>query len=236
MRRHCIILAGGEGTRFDNALPKQFLSLGGEPIVVRTVKRVLAYGGFATVVVAVHAKWMIRFGGMLEAAGIDRRKIRVVRGGPQRNDSMANGLQKLLKLGVPRDDVVVVCDAVRPFVTTALLNRCADEAAFYGASVAVVPAVDTMLEVDGGVVVSVPRRSRMFNGQTPCGARVGILARALESGWENDNDAITGTAQLLLRSGATVMTFPGAQTNFKITTAEDLRRAETMLALSDRSD
>ena len=234
MRRHCIILAGGEGTRFDNALPKQFLSLGGEPIVVRTVRRVLACGRFATVVVAVHAKWMIRFSGMLEAAGVDRRKVRVVRGGPLRNDSMANGLQKLLKLGVPEDDVVVVCDAVRPFVTTALLNRCADEAAIYGASVAVVPAVDTMLEVEGGVVVSVPRRSRMFHGQTPCGARVGILVRALESGRGNDGDVITGTAQLLLRSGVTVMTFPGAQTNFKITTADDLRRAETLLA--SRSD
>lgn len=230
MKRHCIILAGGEGTRLGSALPKQFLSLGGEPIVVRTVRRVLACGRFATIVVAVHAKWMIRFSGMLEAAGIDRRKVRVVRGGPLRNDSMANALQKLRKLGVPADDVVVVCDAVRPFVTTALLNRCADEAGIYGASVAVVPAVDTMLEVEGGVVVSVPRRSRMFNGQTPCGARVGILGRALESKWEKGDDEITGTAQLLLRSGATVMTFPGAQTNFKITTNEDLKRAETLLA------
>ena len=230
MKRHCIVLAGGEGTRFDNALPKQFLSLGGEPIVVRTVKRVLECGKFATVVVAVHAKWMIRFSGMLEAAGVDRRKVRVVRGGPSRNDSMANALQKLMKLGVPEDDVVVVCDAVRPFVTSALLNRCADEAGTYGASVAVVPAVDTMLEVDGGVVVSVPRRSRMFNGQTPCGARVGILERALASGWEKDRDAITGTAQLLLRSGVMVMTFPGAQTNFKITTNDDLKKAEMMLA------
>lgn len=230
MKRHCIILAGGEGTRFDNALPKQFLSLGGEPIVVRTVKRVLECGKFATVVVAVHAKWMIRFSGMLEAAGVDRRKVRVVRGGPSRNDSMANALQKLMKLGVPEDDVVVVCDAVRPFVTSALLNRCADEAGTYGASVAVVPAVDTMLEVDGGVVVSVPRRSRMFNGQTPCGARVGIHERALASGWEKDRDAITGTAQLLLRSGVMVMTFPGAQTNFKITTNDDLKKAEMMLA------
>lgn len=213
-----------------NVLPKQFLSLGGEPIVVRTVKRVLACERFATVVIAVHAKWMIRFAGMLEAAGIDRRKVRVVRGGPLRNDSMANALQKLRKLGIPKDDVVVVCDAVRPFVSAALLNRCADEAAIYGASVAVVPAVDTMLEVEGGIVVDVPRRSRMFNGQTPCGARVGILGQALEAKREMGDDEITGTAQLLLRSGATVMTFPGAQTNFKITTSEDLRRAETLLA------
>lgn len=230
MKRHCIILAGGEGSRLGSVLPKQFLSLGGEPIVVRTVKRVLECKKFATVVIAVHAKWMIRFSGMLEAAGIDRRKVRVVRGGPLRNDSLANAFQKLKKLGALADEVVVVCDAVRPFVTTALLNRCADEAGIYGASVAVVPAVDTMLEVDGGVIVSVPRRSRMFHGQTPCGARVGILERALESRWEKGSDVITGTAQLLLRSGVMVMTFPGTQANFKITTSEDLKRAETMLA------
>lgn len=228
MKAYCMILAGGFGSRVGGAIPKQFQPVGGVPIVVRTLSRVLGCRAFERIVVALHPDWTDRFAEMLASQGVASDRIRIVSGGGTRNDSMRNALRGLRTDGAGDGDVVVVCDAVRPFVTVALLESCVEATRATGACVATVPAVDTMLIVENGRVTSVPPRNRLFHGQTPCGATVAVLEKALEG--VPDSEAVTGTAQLLALSGADVRAFPGSPDNFKITTPEDMVRAERMVA------
>lgn len=233
MNAYALVLAGGSGVRCGARIPKQFLPVGGIPIVVRTLGRVLACEAFKEVVVAVHPDWEGRLRTMLAEAHMGESRIVVAEGGASRNDSMRNAVAAIRGRGAADDDVVVVCDAVRPGVSVALLDVCVAGTREAGACVATLPAVDTMLEVEDGVVVSVPPRERLFHGQTPCGARLSLLEHAL--GRDDLGAKITGTAQLLVLDGATVRAIPGSPDNFKITTPEDLLRAERMLAPGSES-
>lgn len=229
MKAYCVVLAGGAGVRMGGKTPKQFLTLGGEPIVVRTVRSVLRCVSFARVAVVYPGDWQRQGEDALAAGGIDRSRVVVVRGGESRNESTMRGLEALRADGAADDDVAVVCDGVRPFVSLRLLEDCISETKRHGACIAAVPAIDSMLEVEDGRIVAVPRRARLFHGQTPCGAFVGVLERALRESAASGGGA-AGTAQLLFESGIGVSTFPGDQLNFKITTVEDLRRAESVLS------
>lgn len=230
MKAYCAILAGGTGTRMGGDIPKQFLSIGGQPIIVWTLKRVLSCKKIERIVVAVHKDWETRLLEMLSTAGIDMERVIVTLGGRERHDSIHNALKAIHNyLPVNEDDVVVIHDAVRPFVSTRILEDSIKAAAVYGACVATIPAVDTMLKVESGAVVAVPPRSTLYHGQAPDSARILILERALESLTDDERKTITGTAQILVVKGFPVKAIQGDSRNIKITTPADMEIAERIL-------
>ena len=95
---------------------------------------------------------------------------------------------------------------------------------------AVLPAVDTMLEVSDGMVVAVPSRARIFHGQAPDSARILLLERAINDLSAEERRVITGTAQILVAKGIPVRTISGDRYNMKITTPADIEIAESFLA------
>ena len=163
-----------------------------------------------------------------------KKPIQVVEGGEHRQDSVANALAAL---NAAEDDIVLVHDAVRPFVTDETIEGVIEAVKKYGAAIAGIPAIDTVKQVDrtadGAVVLATVPRERMVMAQTPQGFRFGLLKKAFD---EAGADGFLGTdeASLIERAGGTVHVVMGSPRNLKITTPGDLELAEFILTQESR--
>ncbi len=234
-----IIPAAGLGTRMsavsagDRSKSKQFLELQGTPILIHTLRKFAANRRVDEIVVALRKNEIAGFQKLAEAAGINK-PLRVVEGGEHRQDSVANALAAL---NASEDDIVLVHDAVRPFVTDETIEGVIEAVKKYDAAIAGVPAVDTVKQVDrtsdGAVVLATVPRERMVMAQTPQGFRFGLLKKAFD---EAGADGFLGTdeASLIERAGGTVHVVMGSARNLKITTPGDLELAEFILTQESR--
>lgn len=225
-----ILLAGGDGNRFGGEVPKQFLRLAGEEILLRSVQA-LASAQIDELVVVAHIRWIKETERIVALAG-DRIPMRVVEGGGSRNESTWNGLMALTS---GDDDVVVVHDAVRPLLPHDVLRRSIDPVVdgLADGTDTVIPSADTLVIVEGGVVVEIPDRSRYRRGQTPQVFRKGVLVRAYEAARAAGDMAATDDCSLVLRHvpGARILAVPGDEVNLKITTRLDMVMADRMIQL-----
>lgn len=224
------------------ALPsKQFAELGGVPILVHTLRKFLGSPHVHEVYIALRRPEAEQFLPTLEKELISAREkwgtawgpgklVRVVEGGEHRQHSVANALAMV---NAAADDVVLVHDAVRPFVDGEIIRSVIAAATKHGAAIAGVPAVDTVKQVDrtaeGAIVTSTVPRERVVMAQTPQGFRFAVLKKAFD---EAQADGFTGTdeASLVERSGHEVAVVMGSPRNIKITTPADLELAEFYLA------
>jgi 2-C-methyl-D-erythritol 4-phosphate cytidylyltransferase len=213
------------------APPKQFLTIGGEPILIHSLRAFLAVDRVDQIYVAVRAQEIARVRQQIEDAGMGLcARIFLVEGGANRQDSVSKALKAL---PAEADDVVLVHDAVRPLIDEATIDRTIDAVLKHGAAIVGLPAVDTIKQVertaDGALVSSTIPRERVVYAQTPQGACYASLKRAFD---EADTDEFLGTdeASLLERAGVPVMVVAGSARNFKITQPGDLELAEFYLA------
>jgi 2-C-methyl-D-erythritol 4-phosphate cytidylyltransferase len=164
-----------------------------------------------------------------EAPEILRKKTVLLEGGENRQQSVANALAAI---SADANDVVLVHDAVRPFVNAEIIHDVIAAAAKYGAAIVGVPAVDTVKQVErtaeGAIIKATIPREKIVLAQTPQGFRYGILKRAFD---EAITDGFIGTdeASLVERSGQQVSVVMGSPRNMKITTPADLELAEYYL-------
>ncbi len=210
------------------AAPKQFLSVGGVPVLVRSLRAFLEVPRVDAVCVAVRAAEMERVKAQVEEFGLLGR-VHVVEGGDSRQDSVANALAALES---SEEDVVLVHDAVRPLIDPATIDRTIDAVEKHGAAIVGLPAVDTIKQVertaDGAIITATVPRERVVLAQTPQGARVGLLRQAFAEA-KADGFAGTDEASLLERAGIEVAVVPGSAKNFKITQPGDIELAEFYL-------
>jgi 2-C-methyl-D-erythritol 4-phosphate cytidylyltransferase len=208
--------------------PKQFLEIGGVPVLVRSVRAFLAVPRVDAVCVAVRAQERERVQAQLVEFKLGPR-VHMVEGGDHRQESVGNAL---LALECDADDVVLVHDAVRPLIDPATIERTIDAIVKHGAAIVGMPAVDTIKQVertaDGAIVTATIPRERVVHAQTPQGARFGLLRRAYT---EASDDGFEGTdeASLLERAGIEVTVVQGSKKNFKITQPGDIELAEFYL-------
>jgi 2-C-methyl-D-erythritol 4-phosphate cytidylyltransferase len=233
MRVYVILPAAGIGTRMSAggdkpAAAKQFLTIGGVPVLVHCLRAFDAVSRVAEVLVAVRAAEMERVAALIARFGLDG-KVRVVEGGENRQGSVANALEALQ---CDDDDVVLVHDAVRPLIDVATIERTIDAIEKHGAAIVGLPAVDTIKQVertaDGAIVTSTIPRERVVQAQTPQGARFGLLRKAFAEAIA-DEFAGTDEASVLERAGVQVWVVAGSARNFKITQPGDLELAEFYL-------
>jgi 2-C-methyl-D-erythritol 4-phosphate cytidylyltransferase len=234
-----IIPAAGLGTRMSAASAsqksktKQFFELGGTPILFHTLRKFANAGVVDEIIVALRKSETAGFLKQVDAEGF-KKPIRVVEGGEHRQHSVANALAAL---DAAPDDIVLIHDAVRPFVESATITGVVEAVKKYGAAIAGVPAVDTVKQVDrtadGAVVIATVPRERMVMAQTPQGFRFSVLKRAFD---EAGADGFLGTdeASLIERSGGTVHVVMGSPRNLKITAPGDLALAEFYLSQEGR--
>jgi 2-C-methyl-D-erythritol 4-phosphate cytidylyltransferase len=224
--------AGAGSSGVGAATPKQFLSLGGVPMLVHSLRAFLAVERVAAIYVAVRATEMERVRVQVTEYGLGA-KVQVVEGGDIRQQSVANALTRLVaETGCGADDVVLVHDAARPLIDSETIDRTIDAIAESGAAIVGLPAVDTIKQVErtahGAIITATIPRERIVQAQTPQGAKCGLLHRAFE---EAERDEFIGTdeASLLERAGIEVAVVAGSARNFKVTQPGDLDLAEFYL-------
>jgi len=241
MKIVAIIPAAGLGTRM--AAPpkpgkkpgpsKQFTEIGGVPILILTLRKFAATEAVKEIYVALPKGEIEPFRIRVELESFAKR-VQLLEGGENRQQSVANALAKVQADG---EDIVLVHDAVRPFVDAEIIRSVIEAAQKHGAAIAGVPAVDTVKQVErtaeGAIVTSTIPRERVVQVQTPQGFRFALLQKAFE---EAQADGFTGTdeASLVERAGHEVAVVMGSARNIKITTPADLELAEFYLAQEKR--
>jgi 2-C-methyl-D-erythritol 4-phosphate cytidylyltransferase len=240
MKVVAIIPAAGLGTRMASArgakgkkpaATKQFSELGGTPILIHTLRKFVASAEVSEIYIALRGNEIEGFRGRLEKGAKDilKKKIHLVEGGEHRQHSVANALSSV---SAANDDVVLVHDAVRPFVTEEIIHDVIRAAQKYGAAIAGLPAVDTVKQVertaDGALITATLPRERVVLAQTPQGFRYDVLKKAFD---EAAADGFVGTdeAALVERSGQPVAVVMGSPKNIKITAPADMELAEFYL-------
>lgn len=205
---------------------KQYMELAGEPLLLHALRPILAHPGVEWVVVALPEDDVARPPPWLER--LDAR-LRIVAGGTDRSDSVASGLAAVPAAA----DVVLVHDAARPLVTSAIVRRTVAAAAGGVGAIAAVPIADTVKEVDADRrVVGTLDRRRLYRAQTPQAFPRALLVEA-HRGAAADGVIATDDAALVERYGGTVVVVEGDATNLKVTSPMDLVMAEALLRARD---
>ena len=229
IKNYAIILAGGVGKRMgDISLPKQFLEICGIPVIILTIRNIIDSGLFKALYIAIHPDWREYLEQLLRNHGLFDN-IKIINGGKERNDSIENALDSLKIDGINNDDIVVIHDAVRPFITKELLQNAITQTARFGATVAIFPAKDTMIISNNGVALSMPNRDKIYHGQAPDSFKFALIYNALKSLSDDEKRTITGTAQICAKKHIKIHTFLGDEKNIKITTIMDLFLAKAIL-------
>ncbi len=222
-----VIVAAGKGERLGAAVPKAFFEIAGQTLLRHAASRILGAKGLAQLVVAAPADRLDLTRSQIEQL-LDEHSIAgqiqldVVAGGATRQQSISNAVRNL-KPGV---DVVLVHDAARAFAPTELFDRVADSVRFTGSgAVPVEPVVDTIKRVEGDVVLETVDRSNLRKAQTPQGFKASDLMDAYAAA-EAD---FTDDAALLQSRGHKVLAVEGDARALKITTAQDVDAAYSLL-------
>jgi 2-C-methyl-D-erythritol 4-phosphate cytidylyltransferase len=242
MKVFVIIPAAGLGSRMApistaksrrNTPSKQFKELDGVPILVRTLRKFAASPTVYEIIVALRKDEIAGFRAQLEKQypEVLAKRLQIVVGGEHRQNSVANALASV---AAEPDDLILVHDAVRPFVTPEIIAQVIDGAQKHGAAIAGWPAVDTVKQVDrtatGALITATIPRESVVMAQTPQGFRYSILKKV----FDDAADGFLGTdeASLIERAGQPVAVVMGSPRNIKITTPADMELAEFYLKSS----
>jgi 2-C-methyl-D-erythritol 4-phosphate cytidylyltransferase / 2-C-methyl-D-erythritol 2,4-cyclodiphosphate synthase len=216
-----ILVAAGRGERLGSHVPKAFVSLAGRPILEHAAKSALGCSEVATLIAVVPPGWEDEARGVLQGVG----PCAVLAGGATRQGSV----RAALAFEATSSDVLVCHDAARPFASSALFEAVVAALADADGAVPILPLVDTVKRVQGSAVASTETRSDLVLAQTPQAFRAAALRDAHERA-EREGVELTDDAAALERAGFRVSAVAGEPRNFKITTPEDLERAEAIAA------
>jgi 2-C-methyl-D-erythritol 4-phosphate cytidylyltransferase / 2-C-methyl-D-erythritol 2,4-cyclodiphosphate synthase len=215
-----LVVAAGRGTRLGAPLPKQYLPLGGVPVLRHGLRTLLAHPAIASVRVIIHPDDRAHYDAA--AGGLDL--MAPVDGGAQRQDSVRNGLESLAG---EAPDLVLIHDGARPFLDHGVVDRVLAGLESHQGAIAALPVQDTVKRGNGVRIVATIDRSALWRAQTPQGFhyRPILDAHRAAAGAELSDDAAVAE-----RAGIAVALVEGSEDNFKVTTMDDLARAERHLA------
>jgi 2-C-methyl-D-erythritol 4-phosphate cytidylyltransferase len=225
-----ILPAAGLGTRMGHETPKQFMELDGVPIVIHSLRRLASCPLITHIIVATRGEAVDSLNARIREEKF-QQEVKVVRGGDSRQGSVAQALQH-----VPEGtELVVVHDAVRPFVTVEQITRVIDEARKCKAAILAIPAMDTVKEVkraslpeDVALITATVPRERVVLAQTPQVFATHLLKKAFAVA-EEDGVNASDEAGLVERLGHEVHVVHGSERNIKITKPADMDLARFYL-------
>ena len=227
-----VICAGGIGSRMGNAeKPKQYLNVGGKPIILHTIEKFVVTEEFEKIIVLVPESWISYTKDIINKHLQGIEKVEVMAGGSDRNSTIMNAINYIEeKFGLDDDTIIVTHDAVRPFVTHRIIMDNIEAAVKVGACDTVIPATDTIVEsLDGEKISSIPDRSKVYQGQTPQSFRAKRLKELYSSLTDEEKSILTDAAKIYLLKGEAVHLVRGEVFNIKITYPYDLTVAETLI-------
>ena len=215
-----VIVAAGSASRM-GGIDKVMAPLGGEPMIVRTVRTFQNCDAIREIVIVTRQDLLVPI--MDLCHGFDKVQAVIV-GGNSRDESVRKGIGALSE----KTKLVAVQDGARPLVTWQVIDRAVRAANSYGAAAPAVPVKDTIKVVKGGMVLATPDRSALQAVQTPQVFDIDLLSGALAKAKE-DGAAITDDCSAVERLGMSVKIVEGDERNIKVTTPMDLKIAEMLL-------
>ena len=221
-----IVVAAGRGERMGtkSGIPKQYMPLLGKPILWHSLNRFEENDSIRGIILVIRPEDRLLCDHVLAASSLSKLRS-VVDGGAERSDSVRAGLSA----SSDSDDILLVHDAARPFVSDALITALVDAGALHGAVIPAIPATDTIKEVgDDGRILGTPDRRRLWCAQTPQAFRRDLLVEAIEALGDGEEE-VTDEASMLERAGHTVRILDGEPGNIKVTTEGDLERLEWLM-------
>lgn len=227
-----MILAGGIGSRMQSPeLPKQYLKIDNEPIIIKTVRNFVDFGSFRAGVICCPVDWIEYTKALLLEYGISTDTVFVVPGGKNRNSSVQNGCCFLSKnFNIAEDDVILTHDAVRPFINSRIIKDNIHAVEEYGAANTVMPVYDSIIRTSTGDFLSdhLPRKE-LYRVQTPQSFRLKELENVINSLSDEELEAYTDVASIFADRGFRVKLVEGLDNNIKITTPFDMAVAEAII-------
>jgi 2-C-methyl-D-erythritol 4-phosphate cytidylyltransferase len=218
-----IIVAAGSGTRFGGATPKQFLEIGGKPLLIHTIEKFENCPAIDEIILVISMDEIANFFAILEKFNFTKLN-KIVAGGKTRAESVSNGLDAIESDSL---EVVAVHDGARPFVSIEEITATIEKAQLMGAACLVAPVTDTIKEVADGKIVQTIERTRLRRALTPQAFRFEILQKAFADA--DLSEAATDECFLVEKLGYEIATVEGSAKNIKITTREDWDLAEILL-------
>lgn len=218
------IMAGGIGSRMGHTeRPKQFLNLAEKPIIIHTLEKFSLIPDFEKIIVSIHPKW-VQYAKDLIASTIKDPRIVVIEGGAERNDTVMKAIQYISENCETSDeDVLVMHDAVRPFVTRRIIMDNIAKSKEYAAVDTVVSATDTIVRAKEGIITDIPVRDEMYQGQTPQTINILAFSNFYKKMSEEQRQTLSDSAKVMLLAGYKVGIVQGEESNMKITRPYDLR-------------
>jgi 2-C-methyl-D-erythritol 4-phosphate cytidylyltransferase len=220
-----IVVAAGKGTRLGGDRPKQFLELGGVPVIIHTLRQFERSKQINEVITVLPAEDTAGFESLAQKFELCKAR-RVVAGGATRAQSVRNGLNAIREA-----EIVAVHDGVRPLVTPEEIDQVVVAAQRWGAAILAAPVADTIKRVDGERIIETISRAELRRALTPQCFRFDILKRAYEQLDQLESSAIeiTDESMLVERLGSAVVSVEGSARNIKITNEADLAIANRLL-------
>ena len=231
-----MILAGGIGSRMKSPeLPKQYLKIDKEPIIIKTVKNFEEFGSFRAGVICCPVDWVEYTKSLLFEYGISSESVFVITGGKNRNSSVKNGCRFFTEnFNFTDSDVVLTHDAVRPFINNKIIKDNISAVNEFGAANTVMPVYDSILRSSTGEFFAEHlKRSELFRVQTPQSFRLSELNSLMNSLTEDELAEYTDVASIFADRGYRVRLVEGSDYNIKITTPFDLAVAKSIIENSN---
>ena len=217
---YAVILSGGEGKRIGSEHPKQFLPLGGKPVLLWSVDLFNSIKQIDHIIVVSNPRYMDETRAYVK--GFDKI-LKIISGGETRQDSVYNALASH---EFSEKDIILFHDAARPFITKNIIMRCLAAIENSDAAGTYLPATDTITEIETGYVNSIPDRKKIFYTQTPQIFKYAVIKNSHEHARAQGIHHATDDVYLVLNSGYRVKTVEGDYLNIKITTQFDYEFAQ----------
>lgn len=221
MGRHVIIVAGGKGLRMGADVPKQFIPIGGLPVLMHTINAFKSYDATIDIILVLPESQLGYWRELCREYNFNI-ECRLVAGGCTRFHSVQNGLAQ-----IDDDGLVAVHDGVRPFVPAELVSACFEGAERMGAVIPVTDVIETLRHKDADGTSRVVPRGDYCLVQTPQVFRADILKQAYRQDY---SEAFTDDASVVEAAGYAISLINGSRNNIKITTPSDLAIAEALLS------
>jgi 2-C-methyl-D-erythritol 4-phosphate cytidylyltransferase/2-C-methyl-D-erythritol 2,4-cyclodiphosphate synthase len=229
VRIAALIVAAGRGTRASSGAPgepKQYLSLGGAPVIARTIGAFAGHRRIDHILVVIHPDDADLYATAVRP--FPGRLLPPVEGGASRQESVCAGLEALAE-AAPDLDLVLIHDAARPFVDEALIDRVIDGLSNHTGALPCLPVTDTLKRAREGRVTATVDRTELWRAQTPQGFKFEAILAAHRAAAEQGEDDVSDDAGIAERFGLEMALVEGAETNEKLTSAEDLAMADERL-------
>jgi len=213
-----IIVAGGSGSRMKTNTPKQFIEINGKPLLKYTIDRFFNWNSNLDLILVLPETEIDTWKNLVTQNNYSLN-YRICKGGKERFNSVKNGLDLL------DNDLIMIHDGVRPFVSNPTLDRCLNTATSLGSSIPVVPLVESIRKITTGGSQPFDRNSLRLV-QTPQCFKKDWIKKAYQQSYSVD---FTDDASVVQKAGYSINLVEGNRENIKITTPDDLRLAELYL-------